>query len=266
MITILSMIVGGAILTFVAVRPGPVRMLGRVIASQFHKGVTKIRALDPIAEMKMEVDRKIAKLLDGRKGLQISGALLARADRVIETGKDRVAKLEGEVKSYLMSGDRQTAARLVLQLQQTKKDLEENIASRDMNKAAFDNDVEKLRFAQDQVSELRARIERRDANLRSSRVNAEVARLRHELDVDVTTDLGQADQIVQDEIDANNAEVQVSAALSGNGIDSIRRAQDVRKQQAELALQAFEKQIGHEAPIDVPIETKLIADEHKVPA
>jgi hypothetical protein len=64
----------------------------------------------------------------------------------------------------------------------------------------------------------------------------------------VTTDFGQAEEILQGQIDKNRARVRVAADLSGEGIDEIKREAAVEKSMADDALREFEVSQGLATP------------------
>ena len=83
-----------------------------------------------------------------------------------------------------------------------------------------------------------------DADLKMSGAEAEITQLANQFHFDVTTDFGQAEQMLQDQIDKNRARVRVAADLSGEGIEDIQREIAVEKTLGEDALREFEKQAG----------------------
>ncbi len=58
--------------------------------------------------------------------------------------------------------------------------------------------------------------------------------------VEVTSDFGQVEQAIQDEIDRNRAKVRVAADLSSQGVAEVRHEETVEKIVAEQALRDFE--------------------------
>ena len=77
-----------------------------------------------------------------------------------------------------------------------------------------------------------------------SRAEAEIAELANQFHFDVTTDFGQAEQMLQDQIDKNRARVRVAADLSGEGVEEIQREIAVEKAMADDALREFESLAG----------------------
>ncbi len=71
----------------------------------------------------------------------------------------------------------------------------------------------------------------------------------------MTTDFGQAEQVLQDQIDKNRAKVRVAADLSGEGLEEIQQEVAVEKTMAEDALREFEVSKG----LATPETTKVTA-------
>ena len=81
-----------------------------------------------------------------------------------------------------------------------------------------------------------------------SRAESEMAQLSTQFHFNVTTDFGQAEQILQDQIDKNRAKVRVAADLSGQGLEEIQQEVAVEKTMAEDALREFEVSKGLATP------------------
>ena len=87
---------------------------------------------------------------------------------------------------------------------------------------------------------MKHKISKYDAELKMSRAEAEMAALANQFHFNVTTDFGQAEQMLQDQIDKNRARVRVAADLSGEGVEEIQREVAVEKAMADDALREFE--------------------------
>jgi hypothetical protein len=75
-----------------------------------------------------------------------------------------------------------------------------------------------------------------------------MSQLANQFNFNVTTDFGQAEQVIQDQIDKNRARVRVAADLSGEGVEDVKREIAVEKTMAEDALKEFEKEMGLGTP------------------
>jgi phage shock protein A len=226
-------------------------ILGKIwkaIAAQFNKLANAIRGYDPIAEMQYEYDNSVNQIREGREGLAQYRAMVERVLRQVEGARKQVATLEARIKAYLTAGDRDTAGRLALELKRAKDDLAENEKQLAMHEQAYQNNLLKIQHAVKKLDEVKHKISKYDADLKMSRAEAEMVQLANQFHFDVTTDFGQAEQMLQDQIDKNRARVRVAADMSGEGLDEIKQDVAVEKAMAENALRDFEKEAGLVTP------------------
>ncbi len=226
-------------------------ILGKIwkaIAAQFNKLANAIRGYDPIAEMQYEYDRSVEQIREGREGLAQYRALVERVTRQVETDRKHVSLLEAKIKAYLNSGDRDTAAKFALELKRAKDQQSENDKQLALLEQAYQNNLMKIQHAVKKLDDVKQKISKYDAELKMSRAEAEMAALANQFHFDVTTDFGQAEQVLQDQIDKNRARVRVAADLSGEGIEEIQREAAVEKSMADDALREFEVSQGLATP------------------
>jgi phage shock protein A len=232
--------------------------LWRALKAQLNKMANWFSSSDPVAQMQLEYDQAVDQLRDGRQGLEQYRALVERLTRQVERNRADANTLEAKIKAYLQSGDRETAARYALELQKAKKELAENEGQLQLHEQAYNNNLTKIKHASGKLAELREKIQKYDAELKMSRAEAEMAKLAQDFHFDVTTDFGQAEQIIQDQIGLNRAKVRVAADLSGEGIADIKREQEMEKSLADQALRDFEAQAGMVTP-----ETAKVSEASK---
>ena len=168
--------------------------------------------------------------------------------RQVDDSKKHVALLEAKVKAYLNAGDRETAGRFALELKKAKDQAAENEKQLAIHEQAYQNNLLKIQHAVKKLDDVRHRISQYDAELKMSRAEAEMAALANQFHFDVTTDFGQAEQMLQDQIDKNRAKVRVAADLSGQGLEEIQREVAVEKTMADDALREFEVSQGLATP------------------
>lgn len=230
--------------------------------SAFRAQINKIANVfweaDPIAQMQYEYDSSVEQLKDGRQGLETYRALVERVNRQVAGGRDHVQKLEAETKAYLKAGQRDAAAKFALELQKAKKDLAANEQQLAMHEEAYGNNLKKIQHATKKLGEVRDKIQKYDAELKMSAAEAEVAALAQSFNLDVTTDFGQIEQVIQGKIDKNRAKTRVAADLSQEGIESIQAEEKMEKAMAEDALSQFEAELGLRSP-----ETTKLAEAAK---
>lgn len=216
----------------------------RALAAQLNKFANLFASADPVAQMQYEYDRAVDQLRDGRQGLEQYRALVERVSRQVAGNQANVNALDAKIKAYLQSGDRETAARYALELQKAKKELAENEAQQQLHEQSYNNNLTKIKHASGKLAALREKIQKYDADLKMSRAEAEMAQLAKDFNFNVTTDFGQAEQIIQDQIGLNRAKVRVAADLSGEGIADIKQEQQMEKALGDQALREFEVQAG----------------------
>jgi phage shock protein A len=216
--------------------------LWRSIKAYINKAVNVIWSADPIAQMQYEHDLAVTELKDGREGLEQHRALVERVSRQVTTAQHHLNSLDAKVKAYLAANDRETAARFALELQRAEHELAENEAQLEMHEQAYHNTVAKIKYAAKKLAEVRTRIAHYDAELKMSNAEAEIAKLANNFNVDITTDFGQIEQMLQDKISLNRAKVRVAADLSGVSPVDIQREQAMESILAEQALKQFELQ------------------------
>jgi phage shock protein A len=221
--------------------------LWRSIKAQINKGVNVIWSADPVAQMQYEYDLAVTELKNGREGLEQHRALVERVSRQVATAQHHLASLDAKVKAYLAANDRQTAARFALELQRAEQELAENEAQLEMHEEAYHNNVAKIKYAAKKLNEVRTRIAHYDAELKMSNAEAEIAKLANNFNVEVTTDFGQIEQMLQDKISLNRAKGRVASDLSGISPVDIQREQAMESVLADQALKQFESQQKHVA-------------------
>jgi SOS response regulatory protein OraA/RecX len=86
-----------------------------------------------------------------------------------------------------------------------------------------------------------------------SSAEAEIAKLSQTFDVNLTTDFGEIESVIQQKIDQNRGKVRVAADLSEKGIAEIKAEERMRGELAEQALQNFEVELGLKSPETTPM-------------
>ena len=221
--------------------------------AQINKVANLFWEADPIAQMRYEYDRAVEQLKEGRLGLEQYRGLVERVTRQVAANKSQVQRLEAETKAYLKAGDRETAAKFALELQKAREELTANDQQLQMHETAYGNNLKKIQHANEKLIELREKIQKYDAELKMSSAEAEIAKLSETFDMNLTTDFGQIESVIQQKIDQNRGRVRVAADLSEKGIAEIKAEERMRGQLAEQALQNFEVELGIRSPETTPI-------------
>jgi phage shock protein A len=234
------------------------RKLWRSLRAQMNKMANLFWTADPIAQLQYEYDKAVEELKSGREGLAQYRALVERVSSQVATQKTHVAQLEARVKAYLQAGDRETAARFALELQKAKQDLAENQTQLQMHETAYDNNLKKIKHANKKLGDVRAKIQKYDAELKMSKAEAEMAKLAQSFNFDVTTDFGEMEQVIQERISLNRAKVRVAADLSSEGVVAVEREEAMERVLADQALREFEVELGLVTP-----ETAAVSEAEK---
>ena len=228
------------------------------IRAQFNKLANFFWEADPIAQMQYEYDLAVEQLKEGRQGLEQYRGLVERVSRQVKDGESQVAKLTAQAKAYLKAGDRETAGSFALQLTKAKGALDENKQQLAMHEGAYQNNLKKIQHANKKLVEVKDKIHKYDAELKMSEAEAEVAKLTQSFNVDVTTDFGQLEDVIQRKIDANRGKVRVAADLSAEGLHKIEAEERMEQSMADDALKDLEVELGMRAP-----ETSRVAAQVK---
>lgn len=224
------------------------------IRAQFNKLANVFFEADPIAQMRYEYDKAVEELKEGRVGLEQYRGLVEKVSRQVRMGEKNIAKLTAQAKAYLKAGDRETAARFALEAQKAKSQLAENQEQLAMHEQAYDNNLKKIKHANKKLVEVREKIEKYDAELKMSEAEAEIAKLSESFEMNITTDFGQLEQVIQGKIDRNRGKARVAADLSERGIADIEAEEAMESAMAEDALKDLEIEMGLVTPatVDAP--------------
>jgi phage shock protein A len=221
--------------------------------AQINKVANLFWEADPVAQMRYEYDRAVDQLKEGRGGLEQYRGLVERVTRQAQANRSHVQKLEAETKAYLRAGDRETAAKFALELQKAKEQLAANEQQLQMHETAYGNNLKKIQHANEKLIELRGKIQQYDAELKMSAAEAEIAKLSETFDMNLTTDFGEIESVIQQKIDQNRGKVRVAADLSEKGIAEIKAEERMQGQLAEEALRSFEAELGLKSPETTPL-------------
>ena len=231
-------------------------ILGKLWAAmraQLNKIANLFWEADPIAQMQYEYDLAVEQLKEGRRGLEQYRGLVERVSRQVATGRSHLEKLEAEVKAYLKAGDRETAAKFALELQKAKRELAANEEQLDMHEKAYENNLKKIKHANGKLVEVREKIQKYDAELKMSAAEAEIAALAESFQMNVTTDFGHLESVIQEKIDRNRGKTRVAADLSEKGTAEIEAEERMEAALAEQALTDYEVELGLRSPETTPV-------------
>ena len=221
--------------------------------AQLNKLANYFWEADPIAQMQYEYDLAVEQLKEGRVGLEQYRGLVERVSRQVKEGEANIKRITAQAKAYLKAGDRETASKFALELQKAKTTLEQNQEQLAMHETAYQNNLKKIQHANKKLVEVQERIHKYDAELKMSEAEAEVAKLSQSFDMNLTTDFGQLEQVIQRKIDTNRGAARVASDMSAEGIDKIQAEEKMEQVLAEDALKGLEVELGMRAPETTPV-------------
>ena len=230
----------------------------RAIRAQLNKIANIFFEADPIAVMQLEVDQATERLKEGRKGLEMYRGLVETVARQVASGTANASQLEAQIKAHLKAGNREVAGQLALQLQKTQSELEKNKAQLEMHEQAYQNNLLKIQKANKDIVKVRDKIRQYDAELKMSAAEAEIAQISESFDMNMTTDFGQIESVIQKQIDNNRGRARVASDMSSKGIEAIKAEEAAEKAMADDLLSKYEVQLGLKSP-----ETSAISETAK---
>src|SRR4051794_35610925 len=146
--------------------------LWRTLKSQFNKLANFFWEADPIALMQAEYDGAVAQIREGRVGLEQYRSFVERVGRQVARHEAHVKRLDATVRTYLVQGERETAARFALELRRARRELEESETQLRLHEQAYENNLLKIKHAGAKLAEIRNKIARYDADLKMSAAEA----------------------------------------------------------------------------------------------
>ena len=127
-----------------------------------------------------------------------------------------------------------------------------------MHEQAYQNNLLKIQKANKDIVKVREKIQQYNAELKMSAAEAEIAQISESFDMNMTTDFGQIESVIQKQIDNNRGRARVASDMSSKGIEAIKAEEAAEKAMADDLLSKYEVQLGLKSP-----ETSAISDTAK---
>ncbi len=216
--------------------------------AQINKVANLFWEADPVAQMRYEYDRAVEQLKEGRGGLEQYRGLVERVTRQAQANRATCRSSKPRPRPISRPAIARPPSKFALELQKAKEQLAANEQQLQLHETAYGNSLKKIQHANEKLIELREKIQKYDAELKMSSAEAEIAKLSETFDVNLTTDFGEIESVIQQRIDQNRGKVRVAADLSQQGIAEINAEEAMRGQLAEQALQNFEVELGLKSP------------------
>lgn len=218
------------------------------ISAFFNKIANALWEADPHAILQLEVDRATDQIQHARQGLERYRGLVERVSMQVAAEKQNVQRLEGQIRAHLQAGNREVAGQLAVQLQQVKGDLANNEQQLGMHTEAYNNNLLKLQQGQKDIATLRQKAQRLKAELQMAKAEAEIARVAEAVSESAipnfSTKIGQATELMQEQIARHRGEARVAADMSSRGVEEIKAQQAAEAAMGENLLRQFEVELG----------------------
>lgn len=239
--------VGGIVVLLLAIFQR--KALGRccaAIGAQFSKGSRAVWSADPVAVYQAEVDNSAQEISEATGGLEQYRGLVSRLERQVANGDKEVARLTARVKSFITAGDDNKAAEYAVQLKKAQVDLEENQKQLESYRGSYQNNLKKIQFARQKIESAKEKARKLDADLKMSKAEAETAKLAEKFNVRTNTldGLGEIEDEIQRQIDANKGKAEVARDLSSDGLAEIEADEAAQKAEARELLEKMKTDMG----------------------
>lgn len=218
------------------------------IGAFFNKIANALWEADPHAILQLEVDRATEQIQVARQGLERYRGLVERVSMQVAAEKQNVQRLEGQIRAHLQAGNREMAGQLAVQLQQVKNDLANNEQQLVLHTEAYNNNLLKLQQGQKDIVALRQKAQKLKAELEMAKAEAEIARVAEAVSESAlpnfSTKVGQATELMQEQIAKHRGEARVAADMSSRGVEEIKAQQAAEAAMGENLLRQFEVEMG----------------------
>ncbi len=221
---------------------------GTAIRAFFNKLANSLWESDPHAILQLEVDSATQQIQVAREGLERYRVLVERVSMQVAAGRQNAQRLESQIKAHLQAGNREVAGQLAIQLQEVKTELLANDQQLAMHTEAYNNNLLKLQQGQKDISALRQKAQKLKADLEMAKAEAEIARVAEAISdsalPNFSTKIGQATELMQDQIAKHRGQARVAADMSSRGVDEIKAQQAAESALGENLLKQFEVELG----------------------
>lgn len=248
-------IIAGAVLVLLLVQRRNLGRLWTAASAQFGKLSRFIWRIDPIAIYQAEVDKSADEIQEAGEGLAEFKGHVARLERKVTNGQKRVEDLKTKIRNLLLEHNEAKATNYVLELQTTQNDLTKDQQKLEEQEVLYQKNLKKVKFANQKIREAKEKAEKMSYDLRMSKADAEISKLAQNFEIKTSSiyALGEIEEEVQRQIDANRATGQVIHDLGNDGIEDIEEQEKLQHQQAQKLLEQFKQELLPLPNIEVKI-------------
>lgn len=240
------LIIGVVVLVLAVWRRKDFARIMTVISAQFGKLTSFLWSIDPIAVYQAEVDKAAADIGDATTGLEEYRGNVASMERAVAKGDKDEATLLARVKVAINNNDDNRAADHALHLKKVQDKLAVDRAKLNNHKEAYQNNLKKIEYARKTIDDRRRKAADLKAELRMSKVDAQLAQTSMKLNVNMTScdGLAEVEEEINRQIDQNKGKEQVALDLSREGLDEIKEQEDVHRAEAQELLAKLKADMG----------------------
>jgi phage shock protein A len=216
------------------------------VSAQFGKLFKWVWGIDPIAVYQAEVDRSAEEIQQAGEGLEQYRGLVSRLEREVANYEKEEIRLTQKAKALVAEGNDSRAEDYIVQLKKEQQTLAEKRATLKSYRDAYDNNLKKVKYANEKIKAAKEKAEKMQAELRLSHAEAEVSKLAQNFNVKTASvdGLGEIEEEIQRQIDANRAASQVARDLSQDGLDELEEDEKLQKSEAKDLLAQFKAEMN----------------------
>lgn len=205
---------------------------------------------DPKALFEQELRDAKDELNHSISDLEESKGLVTELQEQVKANQRDVSLLDSRIKASLTDDPEDSkgkAADYVMQLEATQASLARNSEQLSKAQTLYANNLKKFQLAQRKIKEKESRGRQLGAEVRSSEMNARLAKLAQKFNVDVgslDSRLNEAEEEMRKKIAKNNAVSEVQSDLGVNGLEEAEEEERLARVTANARLDEYKKKMG----------------------
>ena len=220
----------------------------RAIGAQLRKISRAIWKADPAAIIEAEIEIQSEKIRKGESALAEYRGNLTKLERQVKAANDKVATADRMVKLHLTKGDEAGAKRYISQLQIAKTEQAQFTAQHDALDKNYKLTVANMKAAANSIAAAKQKAESMKVQLKVSEASAAAADLISGL-TEINNGIGMSDfseatEMMQSQIDKNNAKIQVASDLGIDGVSKLQEQATVADMEADALLAQYKIDAG----------------------
>jgi phage shock protein A len=242
-----TLVIVGVVLLILAVWQR--RNFGRVmtaVSAQIGKATNLFWSADPVAVYQAEVDHAAGEISEATAGLEQYRGEVSGLERRVAKGEKDEATLMARIKVALNNKDEARAADHAVQLKQVQGELATARDSLASYNESYQNNLKKIKYARAKIEDRRTKARELNAELKMSRVDAQMAKISEKFNVKASSldGLGEVEDEIHRQIDLNKGKAQVAHDLSSEGLAEIEEQEAIQRAEAKDLLEKVKVDMG----------------------